>query len=95
MELLSQLTCPQCGRTSLETMPTDACIYFVECQSCQTLLRPKKGDCCVFCSYGSVPCPPVQVSGTAAGAPIEHHVLTAFCAERQAEHAVRTSHRGV
>jgi hypothetical protein len=23
-------------------------------------LRPKQGDCCVFCSYGTVPCPPVQ-----------------------------------
>jgi hypothetical protein len=23
-------------------------------------LSPKAGDCCVFCSYGSVPCPPVQ-----------------------------------
>jgi hypothetical protein len=23
-------------------------------------LRPKAGDCCVFCSYGTVPCPPVQ-----------------------------------
>jgi hypothetical protein len=24
------------------------------------MLRPKPGDCCVFCSYGSVPCPPIQ-----------------------------------
>jgi hypothetical protein len=28
--------------------------------SCKTLLRPKPGDCCVFCSYGSVKCPPMQ-----------------------------------
>ena len=21
------------------------------------------GDCCVFCSYGSVPCPPIQQNG--------------------------------
>ncbi|MFZ3234262.1 MAG: GDCCVxC domain-containing (seleno)protein [Stellaceae bacterium] len=28
---------------------------------CGELLRPKTGDCCVFCSYGSMPCPPVQV----------------------------------
>jgi hypothetical protein len=26
------------------------------------LLKPKPGDCCVFCSYGSVACPPVQLS---------------------------------
>ncbi len=41
-------------------MPTDACLYFYECSHCKTLLRPKPGDCCVFCSYGSVMCPPVQ-----------------------------------
>ncbi|HLQ11778.1 MAG TPA: GDCCVxC domain-containing (seleno)protein [Steroidobacteraceae bacterium] len=58
--LKSVLTCPQCGFEALEAMPTDACIYFYECTSCHTLLRPKAGDCCVFCSYGSVKCPPVQ-----------------------------------
>jgi hypothetical protein len=56
----SELTCPMCGYRSIETMPTDACIYFHECAGCGALLRPKAGDCCVFCSYGSVPCPPIQ-----------------------------------
>jgi hypothetical protein len=37
--------------------------YFYECTACHTLLRPKTGDCCVFCSYGSQPCPPIQISG--------------------------------
>ena len=23
-------------------------------------LRPRSGDCCVFCSYGTVKCPPIQ-----------------------------------
>ncbi|HVA39039.1 MAG TPA: GDCCVxC domain-containing (seleno)protein [Candidatus Binataceae bacterium] len=54
------LTCPHCGASSVETMPTDACIYFHECAQCHALLQPKPGDCCVFCSYGSVKCPPVQ-----------------------------------
>ncbi len=54
--LESLLTCPHCGATSVETMPTDACIYFHECSSCHTLLRPKAEDCLVFCSYGSVKC---------------------------------------
>ena len=58
--LLSTLTCPSCGVARTETMPTDACQYFYECTGCQTLLKPKPGDCCVFCSYGSVPCPPIQ-----------------------------------
>ena len=44
-------------------MPTDACLFFHECAGCHALLRPKPGDCCVFCSYGSVACPPVQAGG--------------------------------
>jgi hypothetical protein len=58
----STITCPSCGASKIETMPTDACQYFYECTACGTLLRPKQGDCCVFCSYGSVPCPPIQAS---------------------------------
>ena len=44
-------------------MPTDACMFFHACSACGALLRPKAGDCCVFCSYGSVPCPPKQLDG--------------------------------
>ncbi|MDC7709044.1 GDCCVxC domain-containing (seleno)protein [Vogesella sp. LYT16W] len=58
--LESVLTCPHCGHTKQETMPTDACQFYYECPSCKTLLRPKPGACCVFCSFGSVPCPPIQ-----------------------------------
>ena len=56
----SIITCPECGLKSKEEMPTDACQYFYECKHCKTLLKPKKGDCCVYCSYGTVPCPPIQ-----------------------------------
>ncbi|BAN36904.1 hypothetical protein SCD_n03105 (plasmid) [Sulfuricella denitrificans skB26] len=63
MILESVLTCPQCGHVETETMPTDACQWFYECKGCGTLLKPKAGDCCVFCSYGTVKCPPVQESG--------------------------------
>jgi len=62
----STLTCPYCGVAEVETMATDACQYFYECKGCHTLLRPKAGDCCVFCSYGSAPCPPIQASSNAA-----------------------------
>ncbi|MGH6805995.1 MAG: GDCCVxC domain-containing (seleno)protein [Ensifer adhaerens] len=58
--LESVLTCPHCGFAKRETMPTDACQVFYECLNCKTLLRPNPGDCCVFCSFGSVKCPPVQ-----------------------------------
>ena len=56
----SVLKCPLCGHVKHETMPTDACQFFYECEGCNALLRPRAGDCCVFCSYGSVKCPPIQ-----------------------------------
>lgn len=56
----SVLTCPLCSAQSVEEMPVSACVYFFECKGCHTRLRPKPGDCCVFCSYGSVKCPPMQ-----------------------------------
>ncbi|MDP3815109.1 GDCCVxC domain-containing (seleno)protein [Pseudomonas sp.] len=65
--LRSMLTCPHCGFSKLETMPTDACQYFYECTHCKVLLRPSPGNCCVFCSFGSVKCPPVQKQGDCCG----------------------------
>ena len=58
--LRSTLTCPDCGHSAEMQMPTDACLFFHDCAGCGAVLRPKAGDCCVFCSYGTVPCPPVQ-----------------------------------
>ena len=60
MELISTLICPHCGHRAAETMPTDACQYFYDCKGCGAVLRPLSGDCCVFCSYADVPCPPIQ-----------------------------------
>jgi hypothetical protein len=60
MILESIVTCPDCGHKATEAMPTDACQFFYNCVACGVRLKPKAGDCCVFCSYGSVPCPPVQ-----------------------------------
>ncbi|MDP3024315.1 MAG: GDCCVxC domain-containing (seleno)protein [candidate division Zixibacteria bacterium] len=61
IQLTSTIICPQCGFKKEETMPTDSCQFFYECSKCKTLLKPVAGDCCVYCSYGSVPCPPVQM----------------------------------
>jgi hypothetical protein len=63
MEFISTLTCPKCGHQTAEVMPTDACVFFHVCGGCGETLKPLPGDCCVFCSYGSVPCPSVQESG--------------------------------
>ncbi|WP_299986929.1 GDCCVxC domain-containing (seleno)protein [uncultured Ruegeria sp.] len=56
----STLTCPECGHIEAERMPTDTCQWFYECKSCKAVLKPLEGDCCVFCSYATVPCPPIQ-----------------------------------
>lgn len=64
----SEITCPKCGFTHVEVMPTEACQFFYECTRCKAILRPKPGDCCVFCSYGSVKCPPKQRGTSTCGA---------------------------
>lgn len=58
--LQSTITCSNCGYKTTETMPTDSCQFFWECPECEEVLKPKNGDCCVFCSYGDTPCPPIQ-----------------------------------
>jgi hypothetical protein len=63
LRLQSLITCPSCGFSRDETMPTDACLFYWECPACRALIRPKAGDCCVYCSYGTEPCPPVQEAG--------------------------------
>ena len=60
VEPRSVLSCPHCDYSKEEQMPTDACQFFYQCEKCGEMLRPLRGDCCVFCSYGSVKCPPIQ-----------------------------------
>lgn len=63
MEVITRarLTCPKCGYVQEADMPTDACQFFYDCVSCNSVLRPKPGDCCVFCSYGDTLCPMKQI----------------------------------
>ena len=58
--LKSEIVCPNCGFKKEEEMPTNACQFFYECEKCKIVLKPKEGDCCVYCSFGSVHCPPIQ-----------------------------------
>jgi hypothetical protein len=62
MTIPGALTCPSCLLRTPEPMPTNACLRVFECPGCGALLRPKAGDCCVFCSYGDEPCPPRQAA---------------------------------
>jgi hypothetical protein len=66
-DLTSTLTCPQCGHRENEVMPENACLFFYDCKGCGVQLKPKDGDCCVFCSYGDKPCPPVSAERGEAG----------------------------
>ncbi|MDP2845738.1 MAG: GDCCVxC domain-containing (seleno)protein [Candidatus Methanoperedens sp.] len=54
------ITCPKCGYSHLETMPSDSCRVFYKCRKCGHIMKPKEGDCCVFCSYADKKCPPMQ-----------------------------------
>jgi hypothetical protein len=77
MQFVSTITCPACTYKSAERMPTDACQIAYDCKSCGARLNPKAGDCCVFCSYGDMPCPPIQqaegdcVDGEGVASPLE------------------------
>jgi hypothetical protein len=54
------ITCPLCGFQKAESVPTDACHFFYQCEGCDQILRPLEGHCCVFCSYADKSCPPCQ-----------------------------------
>ncbi|WP_342780480.1 GDCCVxC domain-containing (seleno)protein [Gracilimonas mengyeensis] len=56
----SMITCPECDFATNEEMPENSCQFFWKCPECENIIKPKVGDCCVFCSYGNIPCPPVQ-----------------------------------
>jgi hypothetical protein len=52
----SLITCPKCNHARVERIPEDSCLYFYECVNCHSIMRPRPGECCVFCSYGTVKC---------------------------------------
>ena len=54
------VVCPSCGFRKEETMPDGESTYFYTCSHCSKVLKPIFGDCCVFCSYGTNKCPPIQ-----------------------------------
>jgi len=57
---LAIITCPECGNQKTEKMPVNSCQFFWECDFCKTMLKPKEGDCCVYCSYADTKCPSKQ-----------------------------------
>lgn len=51
------------GHTQDLMLPTDSCFMFHQRADCNALVICKLGDCRLFCSPGSVKCPPKQVKG--------------------------------
>jgi anaerobic selenocysteine-containing dehydrogenase len=55
------VTCPVCKTQVHEQMVSETPKLIYHCPKCLTWLSPKKGDHCIYDSYGSVKCPPIQV----------------------------------
>lgn len=70
VEMQSTITCPNCHSQATLAMPIDACVYLYGRQACGLTLKPKQGDCCVFCSYGPTICPTLQVERGICCSPI-------------------------
>ena len=56
----SNISCPKCGHTENEELPTDVCLLKYDCKECAHTMTPDSGDCCVFCTYGDHKCPSMQ-----------------------------------
>ena len=65
------ITCPVCKTKTTEAMSSEAPKGRYHCPKCLTWLKPKPGDHCIYDSYGSVNCPPLQIKARKAkGLPI-------------------------
>ncbi len=57
----SRITCPGCKAHDTVTMPVDECVTDWACPACGHGLSASGDDCCVFCAFGTVECPPQQI----------------------------------
>ena len=55
------ITCPVCRKSVSEVMTHESLKRVYHCPQCLTWLAPKHGDHCIYDSYGSVKCPPLQL----------------------------------
>ena len=51
-KVVGMLTCPSCGSDSFARMSHTWCLHFHECKHCGSMITPRRGECCVFRSYG-------------------------------------------
>jgi hypothetical protein len=60
------VTCPGCNKKVGEKMSSESVKRVFHCPSCLAWLSPKKGDHCIYDSYGSVKCPAMQLKARKA-----------------------------
>jgi len=63
---ISSVKCPVCATVEQRGMPIENPLRIYHCPQCKSWLSPKKGDHCIFDSYGSVPCAPIQIKARRA-----------------------------
>ncbi len=56
----SIVQCPHCGFKTVEHMPSVRKVMTFCCPACERSCAADDKHCCVFCQYGSVPCPTAQ-----------------------------------
>jgi hypothetical protein len=60
------ICCPVCKfKSELRMIPNESKVFHF-CEECGAKLKPRPGDCCVYKSFGTVPCVSVQ-EGKAGG----------------------------
>jgi len=52
----STITCPYCKASEVLEVPQGSSQHLYRCRSCHNILKPKSGDCCIFCSFGDADC---------------------------------------
>ena len=60
IKIKSILTCVKCEHKKEETMPQYASQIEYKCNNCNSIIGVKQNQCCVYCIYGSTPCPSSQ-----------------------------------
>jgi hypothetical protein len=61
------IKCPVCKFQKEEMMKIGTHVAFYTCQECEARIKPRQNECCVFCSYGTVPCPAAQAGKSSGG----------------------------
>jgi hypothetical protein len=63
----SVIKCPICKYKKEIPIPVGSLLLY-DCEECKARLKPKNEECCVLCSYGTVPCLKTQKE-RASGSP--------------------------